>query len=86
MVNRVFYGLQPLLRVSKATLLIRNLTRPQTVNTTFLYRCRSSRNLSLATRNILTKRIKCSTAMRDEDNSLFSCFWHSVILLFLGFL
>jgi len=69
----------------KTNRLIRKRTKPQIVNSTFLYWLRFRQNLSLATRNILTRPITCSTPMRDEDNFifLFLCFCYFTILLFL---
>jgi len=68
-----------ILRGSKTNRLIRKRTKPQIVNSTFLYWLRFRQNLSLATRNILTRPITCSTPMRDEDNFYFLVF---VFLLF----
>lgn len=70
----------------RTNLLILKRTNPQIVKIICLYRGRARRNLSLATRNILTRPITCSTPMRDEDNSLFSFFWDSVISPNFGFL
>ena len=42
-------------------------------------------NLSEATLNILTTRIKCSTKIRNDASSLFRSFCYEVSSAFLGF-
>jgi hypothetical protein len=64
---------------------IRNLTSPQIVIIICSYLREFNLNLSWATLNIFTKRIKCSTKIRSDANSLFFCFYLIVNSLFLGF-
>ncbi|BAZ22946.1 hypothetical protein NIES4073_38340 [Kalymmatonema gypsitolerans NIES-4073] len=64
---------------------IRNLTSPQIVMITCLYLRGFNRNLSEATRNIFTKRIKCSTKIRYDARSLFFSFCSRLNSCFFGF-
>lgn len=57
--------------IGKTKAPILNLTSPQIVIITCSYLCGFNLNLSEATLNILTKRIKCSTNILDEAISLF---------------
>ena len=64
---------------------ILNLTSPQIVKIICSYLWVFKRNLSWATRNILTKRITCSTNIRSLDNSLFFCFCSGLNSWFFDF-
>lgn len=78
-------GYLALFHIGKTNAPMRNLTSPHIVIIICSYLRGFNRNLSEATLNILTKRIKCSTKIRSDANSLFFSICDGVNSAFLGF-